>query len=103
MQAAVRRSTYGRLTATALQELYLGLSSVDFSRDIVPGQEAALRVLPVPACGWTDLGTVQRVEKTLKATAPSNASRWPSVQYAGLLSLEQQHYARQSQAAVAHA
>jgi hypothetical protein len=39
---------------------------VDFSRAIVQGAEAQLRVITAPACGWRDLGTPQRVADTLK-------------------------------------
>jgi mannose-1-phosphate guanylyltransferase len=65
MQAVTTmRADSGR--ETALTELYRGLGSVDFSRDVLEGQEAMLRVLPVPFCGWSDLGTPQRVAETLR-------------------------------------
>jgi len=44
-----------------LESLYEHLSSVDFSRDVLEGRESMLRVLTVPHCGWTDLGTPERV------------------------------------------
>ena len=50
--------TLGR---AALGELYERLPSLDFSRDVLEGAEGALRVLAVPECGWSDLGTPQRV------------------------------------------
>jgi len=46
-------------------ELYRTLPTVDFSRDIIQGQESRLSVLKVSACGWTDLGTPDRVAKAL--------------------------------------
>jgi len=46
----------GRLGA-----IYQGLPVTDFSRDILEGSEPLLRVLAVGQCGWTDLGTPQRV------------------------------------------
>jgi mannose-1-phosphate guanylyltransferase len=52
--------------ADALTHLYQNLANVDFSRDILEGQEAKLRVLPVPQCGWSDLGTPERVAQTLQ-------------------------------------
>lgn len=46
----------------SLRELYAGsLMLCDFSRDVMPGMEPLLRVLTVPRCGWTDLGTPRRV------------------------------------------
>jgi mannose-1-phosphate guanylyltransferase len=44
-----------------LDELYRSLPEIDFSRDILEGNEAKLRVLTVPRCGWSDLGTVDRI------------------------------------------
>ncbi len=48
---------------TALADLYRTLDSADFSRDLMAGSEPLLTVLPVPACGWSDLGTPERVER----------------------------------------
>jgi len=49
-----------------LELAYRYLPTVDFSRDVLQGQEAMLQVLPVPRCGWTDLGTPPRVAATLR-------------------------------------
>lgn len=49
----------------ATRLLYARLPTLDFSRDILEGQESRLRVLAVPACGWSDLGTPGRVLDTL--------------------------------------
>jgi len=88
MQAAVK-SSRGSRESPALSGLYDVLPTLDFSRQILQGREAQLRVLPVPACGWTDLGTPDRVGKSLRGTAaelkPAGA---PIV--TGALSLEQQ-------------
>jgi mannose-1-phosphate guanylyltransferase len=46
---------------SALAELYRGLVPLDFSRDVLQGSEPSLRVRVVPECGWTDLGTPERV------------------------------------------
>lgn len=64
VEQIVRRGDNGLLEA-----LYGSLESVDFSRDIVEGAEAQLRVIGAPACGWTDLGTPQRVAETLQQLA----------------------------------
>ena len=54
------------LEGAQLDEAYQHLRPVDFSRDVLSGNERALRVLPVPQCGWSDLGTASRVESTLR-------------------------------------
>jgi hypothetical protein len=49
-----------------LAALYDRLPTVDFSRDVMgDGSALPLRVLPVPECGWSDLGTPERVAETL--------------------------------------
>jgi mannose-1-phosphate guanylyltransferase len=50
----------------ALVDLYERLPQVDFSRDILEGRESGLRVVNVPSCGWSDLGTPKRVAETLQ-------------------------------------
>jgi mannose-1-phosphate guanylyltransferase len=42
------------------------LPRVEFCGDVLQSAVARLRVLPVPACGWTDLGTPQRVHAWLE-------------------------------------
>lgn len=54
------------LDGAQLDEAYQHLRPVDFSRDVLSGNESCLRVLPVPQCGWSDLGTTSRVESTLR-------------------------------------
>jgi mannose-1-phosphate guanylyltransferase len=49
----------------ALESVYARLPTIDFSRDIAAGQEAHLAVAAVPRCGWSDLGTPQRLAETL--------------------------------------
>ena len=46
--------------------LFRALPFVDFSRDIVQAASIRLRVLAVPPCGWTDLGTPARLEQWLQ-------------------------------------
>jgi mannose-1-phosphate guanylyltransferase len=88
MQAAVRSSHGGRDSA-ALAGLYDVLPTLDFSRQVLQGREALLRVLRVPACGWTDLGTPDRVGKSLRG-GDSTEPRQRSAHVEGALSLEQQ-------------
>ena len=66
------------LQGAQLDEAYQHFRTLDFSRDVLTGNESALRVLPVPQCGWSDLGTASRVESTLrrlKAESRSPAAR----------------------------
>jgi mannose-1-phosphate guanylyltransferase len=49
-----------------LAELYARSPSIDFSRDILQRSADSLRVLKVPACGWSDLGTPRRVIETVR-------------------------------------
>jgi mannose-1-phosphate guanylyltransferase len=51
---------------STIVDMYKRLPNVDFSRDLLEGQEAALRVVRVPACGWSDLGTPRRVAEALR-------------------------------------
>lgn len=57
---AVRSGDY-----TTLCEAYRELPQVDFSRQIATGQEKYLTVVAVPRCGWTDLGTPQRLARAV--------------------------------------
>jgi mannose-1-phosphate guanylyltransferase len=62
--AIARDSRLG--TRSALEDLYCELPLVDFSRAVVQGAEARLRVIAAPACGWSDLGTPKRVADALR-------------------------------------
>jgi mannose-1-phosphate guanylyltransferase len=55
-------------TESAVAAAYERLPEIDFSRHVLEGQEASLRVLPVPNCGWSDLGTPRRVAAALATT-----------------------------------
>jgi mannose-1-phosphate guanylyltransferase len=61
------RCTEPRARDEELRRVYDSLSPADFSRDLLQGSEAQLRVLAVPPCGWTDLGTPRRVADCLRA------------------------------------
>jgi len=52
--------------AVNLIDMYERLPELDFSRHILQGQESLLRVIEVPHCGWTDLGTPKRVGEALR-------------------------------------
>jgi mannose-1-phosphate guanylyltransferase len=49
-----------------IEKIYQRLSSVDFSHDVLQGKESLLKVLTVPHCGWTDLGTPKRIGLALQ-------------------------------------
>ena len=74
----------------AVAELYERLPKVDFSEDILAEQVSHLRVLPVPPCGWSDLGTPKRVSDALRRTPRPAVSAvvHPGI---GYLSLADQH------------
>lgn len=74
----------------ALASLYPTLPGVDFCRQILQGRELLLRVLRVPACGWSDLGTVERVSRSLLDGAARVEPRRPRPVTNGTLSLERQ-------------
>lgn len=66
MRRALRRDGYTANGAKAIAAEYAGMHDMDFSRQIISDAEALLRVLAVPACGWSDLGTPRRVAATLR-------------------------------------
>lgn len=59
-----------------LRDLYDDLPDIDFSRHVISDFESRLRLLAVPACGWSDLGTPERVARTL--TRLPRADRRPA-------------------------
>jgi mannose-1-phosphate guanylyltransferase len=73
MQVIISRSLEASEPAAgwpALVDMYQRLPQLDFSRDVLEGRESSLCVLAVPPCGWSDLGTPQRVARTLRRTQP---------------------------------
>lgn len=49
----------------ALRSIYAHAPTVDFSREILQGNEGLLRLLTIPSCGWNDLGTPGRLQRVL--------------------------------------
>jgi mannose-1-phosphate guanylyltransferase len=75
MRAALARDARdGSATAAALTALYAALPCLDFSRTILEGSVASLRVITAPHCGWHDLGTPKRVTAVLKRLEKENRS-----------------------------
>ncbi len=68
------------MRAARLAGLYENLPELDFSRDVLQRSPSLLRVLTVPACGWSDLGTPRRVAETVsrcRATLGATLSMAP--------------------------
>jgi mannose-1-phosphate guanylyltransferase len=61
MQRVITSAADPATRRAGLAELYESLPELDFSRDILQRSPSLLRVLTVPACGWSDLGTPRRV------------------------------------------
>lgn len=80
MATAIACETRLGIPSAALDDLYEDLPSIDFSRDIVQGNESVLRVIAAPACGWSDLGTPARVAETLRRITLELIERVPRKQ-----------------------
>ncbi len=92
MQRVVAQNQFTPGLSAAALDLYRHLPDIDFSRQVLQGAEPMLRVLRVPSCGWSDLGTPKRLAETLQTLprlrgCPSDPS---SVQW-GYLNLAAQH------------
>jgi len=70
LETAIARDARLGARSIALEEAYEDLPAVDFSRGVMQNVASRLRVLTAPACGWSDLGTPQRVAETLKRFEP---------------------------------
>ena len=88
MRAAVQLDASSPDEAVAATDLYPRLPELDFSRHVLQGSETTLRVLPVPACGWSDLGTPRRVSEALRRLSPKGTA---NEETASTLNLASQH------------
>jgi mannose-1-phosphate guanylyltransferase len=79
MRNAIAPTGLVLVCSVGLEELYHDLETLDFSKDVLERHEQMLRVLRVPPCGWTDLGTPARVAETIKrlSRTPSNGLKGP--------------------------
>jgi len=66
---------FTRRGAKNLRELYEKIPTVDFSRDVLERTTDRLSVLPVPPCGWCDLGTPKRLASFLGNHRPRMAPK----------------------------
>ena len=74
MRGVIRHALQMTDDDVATLDLYERLPSLDFSRHVLEAQESYLRMLPVPQCGWSDLGTPKRVAETLSRIPQAAAS-----------------------------
>ena len=58
-----------------LTSIYANLPVMDFSRDVLERVAPWVRLLPMPACGWTDLGTPARLARWMEHGKPERTSR----------------------------
>jgi mannose-1-phosphate guanylyltransferase len=91
MRRALLRDELSGGRSRAIARLYERLPVRDFSRDILQGQEARLRVLRVRQCGWSDLGTPKRVADTLRRLPDAPVARDVGNGGDGYLDLAVQH------------
>lgn len=63
------------LGGESLSRLYDTLPSIDLSREVLQRAPDHLHVLTAPACGWTDLGTPERVARCLAGLPARSAAR----------------------------
>ena len=101
LRTAMTRDARNSTTASFVADEYRRMPNIDFSHHIAQGHEAALEVLRVPSCGWSDLGTLERVDRTLRGAPTPTAQQHSIFQATGHLSLERQH--TESQRALASA
>ena len=65
----------GEPDSDTLDSIYAALPYYDFSRDLLQGAAQQLRLLMIPPCGWTDLGTPARVAQWMEKRALSARRR----------------------------
>lgn len=80
MNPLVASSLLGQLDHELLDDLYEHLPNIDFSKHILQGQESQLRVLAVPSCGWSDLGTPRRVMSVLQRGSKAYRSNFKELE-----------------------
>ncbi len=94
MRAAVQEDLRTGSEGRATIDLYEQLPNIDFSREILTGQETHLRVFTVAPCGWSDLGTPERVAVALREFGQHESE--PPIP-SGSLNLAARHHQRLNQ------
>jgi mannose-1-phosphate guanylyltransferase len=64
-QPVIGSMSDGSWRGDVLAELYGSIPCLDFSKDLLETATDRLWVYPVPPCGWTDLGTPERLTQLL--------------------------------------
>jgi mannose-1-phosphate guanylyltransferase len=77
--------------AATLSDWYERLPQIDFSRDVLEVFSSSLRLVRVPACGWSDLGTPKRVAQTLRRLEPNELYPLGRSSPGGPINLAMQH------------
>jgi mannose-1-phosphate guanylyltransferase len=96
MRAAIAQDQGTPDDPAAMTALYQGLCDIDFSRHVLEGAESRLRVVSVPRCGWSDLGTPTRLAETLQRLPPRDIASDAHPDLVGYLNLAAQHARRQA-------
>ena len=78
LRLALRRDGWPTVNGDTLHGVYDNLPEIDFSRHVMTGNEAALRLLPAASCGWTDLGTPHRVGRCVEQLEVHRLARRPT-------------------------
>lgn len=71
-------STNSSMRRARLAQLYEELPALDFSRDVLQRSPELLRVMTVPPCGWSDLGTPKRVVQTVSRFRSESTAAGPA-------------------------
>jgi mannose-1-phosphate guanylyltransferase len=58
-----------------LREVYARLPTVDFSHTVMPKARAMMQVIHARGCGWTDLGTQERMQHAMRRWSTRSARR----------------------------
>jgi mannose-1-phosphate guanylyltransferase len=74
---AFRRCTVDSPAGAAVRRLYDDLAPIDLSRDVLQRAVQYLSVVRVPPCGWSDLGTPERLQSFLDQTASPRSASGP--------------------------
>lgn len=75
MRGVLEHSGHDPEGGSSLVGLYRQLPAIDFSRDVVERCAGQFKVMRVPPCGWSDLGTPRRVAEVLNRAEMPNRGR----------------------------
>lgn len=76
---AFRRRTGGLAARIGLRQLYAQLPHLDLSRDVLERAARFLSVVRIPPCGWSDLGTPERLRQFLDRPPAGQPASPPAV------------------------